>query len=103
MYEIGDIISAIVDRESFFEISPAYGQSLTVGLARLDGHAVGLMANNTKHHGGAVNASASEKMMRFVDLCDTFHLPVVNLVDNPGFLIGTEAEQEGTVRLGAEL
>ena len=101
MYEIGDIISAIVDRESFFEISPAYGQSLTVGLARLDGHAVGLMANNTKHHGGAVNASASEKMMRFVDLCDTFHLPVVNLVDNPGFLIGTEAEQEGTVRLGS--
>ena len=61
------------------------------------------MANNTKHHGGAVNASASEKMMRFVDLCDTFHLPVVNLVDNPGFLIGTEAEQEGTVRLGAAL
>ena len=101
MYEIGDIISAIVDRDSFFEISPAYGQSLTVGLARLDGHAVGLMANNTKHHGGAVNASASEKMMRFVDLCDTFHLPVVNLVDNPGFLIGTEAEQEGTVRLGS--
>jgi len=101
MYEIGDIISAIVDRGSFFEISPAYGQSLTVGLARLDGHAVGLMANNTKHHGGAVNASASEKMMRFVDLCDTFHLPVVNLVDNPGFLIGTEAEQQGTVRLGS--
>ena len=101
MYEIGDIISAIADRDSFFEISPAYGQSLTVGLARLDGHAVGLMANNTKHHGGAVNASASEKMMRFVDLCDTFHLPVVNLVDNPGFLIGTEAEQQGTVRLGS--
>ena len=101
MYEIGQIISAVVDRDSFLEISPAYGQSLTVGLARMDGHAVGLMANNTKHHGGAVNASASEKMMRFVDLCDTFHLPMVNLVDNPGFLIGTEAEQEGTVRLGS--
>ena len=101
MYEIGQIISAVADRDSFFEISPAYGQSLTVGLARMDGHAVGLMANNTKHHGGAVNASASEKMMRFVDLCDTFHLPMINLVDNPGFLIGTEAEQEGTVRLGS--
>lgn len=101
MYEIADIINALVDRGSFFEISPAYGQSLTVGLARLNGHAVGLMANNTKHYGGAVNASASEKMMRFVDLCDTFHLPMVNLVDNPGFLIGTEAEQEGTVRLGS--
>ena len=101
MYEISDIINALVDRGSFFEISPAYGQSLTVGLTRLNGHAVGLMANNTKHHGGAVNASASEKLMRFVDLCDTFHLPMVNLVDNPGFLIGTEAEQEGTVRLGS--
>ena len=101
MYEIGEVIRAVVDRDSFFEISPAYGQSLTVGFARLDGHAVGLMANNTKHHGGAVNASASEKMMRFVDLCDTFHLPMINLVDNPGFLIGTEAEQEGTVRLGS--
>ena len=101
MYEIGEVIRAVVDRDSFFEISPAYGQSLTVGFARLDGHAVGLMANNTKHHGGAVNASAAEKMMRFVDLCDTFHLPMINLVDNPGFLIGTEAEQEGTVRLGS--
>ncbi len=101
MYEISSIINAIIDRGSFFEISPAYGQSLTVGLARLDGHAVGLMANNTKHHGGAVNATASEKMMRFVDLCDTFHLPMVNLVDNPGFLIGTDAEQAGTVRLGS--
>ena len=53
------------------------------------------------HLGGAVNAAAADKMMRFVDLCDTFHLPVVNLVDNPGFLIGVQAENEGTVRLGS--
>ena len=59
------------------------------------------MANDTCHHGGAVNATASEKMMRFVDLCDTFHMPIVNLVDNPGFLIGIQAEEEGTVRLGS--
>ena len=72
-----------------------------VGLARLDGYSVGIMANDTKHLGGAVNAAASEKMMRFVDLCDTFHIPVVNLVDNPGFLIGSQAEEEGTVRLGS--
>lgn len=101
MYEIRDIISSVADVDSFFEISPGYGRSLCVGLTRLDGHPVGIMANDTQHHGGAVNASASEKMMRFVDLCDTFHLPVVNLVDNPGFLIGTEAEQKGTVRLGS--
>ena len=101
MYEVRDIIRAVADRNSFFEISPGYGESLVVGLARLDGHSIGIMANDTRHHGGAVNATASEKMMRFVDLCDTFHLPVLNLVDNPGFLIGTQAEEEGTVRLGS--
>lgn len=101
MYKVRKIIDAIVDRDSFFEISPAYGESLVVGLARLNGYAIGIMANDTEHHGGAVNATASEKMMRFVDLCDTFHLPLVNLVDNPGFLIGIEAEKEGTVRLGS--
>ena len=101
MYQIREVIHAIVDAESFFEINPGYGESLVVGLARLDGYAIGIMANDTCHHGGAVNASASEKMMRFVDLCDTFHLPMLNLVDNPGFLIGSEAEEEGTVRLGS--
>jgi acetyl-CoA carboxylase carboxyltransferase component len=101
MYQIREVIHAIVDAESFFEINPGYGESLVVGLARLDGYAIGIMANDTCHHVGAVNASASEKMMRFVDLCDTFHLPMLNLVDNPGFLIGSEAEEEGTVRLGS--
>jgi len=101
MYEVREIVEAIVDRESFFEINPGYGKSLVVGLARFDGHPVGIMANDTHHNGGAVDATASEKMMRFIDLCDTFHLPVVNLVDNPGFLIGVAAEEAGTVRLGS--
>ena len=59
------------------------------------------MTNDCFHHGGADNAAASDKMMRFVDLCDTFHIPVANLGDNPGFLIGIQAEEEGTVRLGS--
>lgn len=101
MYRVRDIIQALVDKDSFFEINPGYGRSLVVGLARLDGFSIGLMANDCQHHGGAVNAPAADKMMRFVDLCDTFHVPVVNLVDNPGFLIGVEAEQAGTVRLGS--
>ncbi|PCH60846.1 MAG: methylmalonyl-CoA carboxyltransferase [SAR86 cluster bacterium] len=101
MYQVREIIEAITDKQSFFEISPHYGPSLVTGLARLNGYAVGIMANDTHHHGGAVNGAAAEKMMRFVDLCDTFHLPLVNLVDNPGFLIGKEAEQDGTVRLGS--
>jgi acetyl-CoA carboxylase carboxyltransferase component len=101
MYEVRHIINSIVDKDSFFEINPGYGKSLVVGLARLDGYAIGIMANDTCYDGGAVTATASEKMMRFVDLCDTFHLPMVNLVDNPGFLIGVRAEEEGTVRLGS--
>tara|TARA_B100000408_G_C10282661_1_gene216697 strand:- start:416 stop:1117 length:702 start_codon:yes stop_codon:yes gene_type:complete len=101
MYQVREIINAIVDVDSFFEINAGYGESLVVGLARLDGFSIGIIANDTCHHGGAVNATASEKMMRFVDLCDTFHIPVVNLVDNPGFLIGVQAEEEGTVRLGS--
>jgi len=101
VYQVRDVISGVVDSESFFELNPGYGKSLAVGLARLNGHPVGIMANDTMHLGGAVNAAAADKMMRFVDLCDTFHLPVVNLVDNPGFLIGVQAENEGTVRLGS--
>ncbi len=101
MYEVRDILRAVLDCDSFFETAPLYGRSLVTGLARLDGFPIGVMANDTKHQGGAVDAPASEKMMRFVDLCDTFHLPVVYFVDNPGFLIGETAEREGTVRLGA--
>ena len=101
MYQVREIIESVTDAESFFEINAGYGKSLVIGLARLNGHAIGLMANDTCFDGGAVTATASEKMMRFVDLCDTFHLPMVNLVDNPGFLIGVQAEEEGTVRLGS--
>ena len=101
MYQVREIIESVTDAESFFEINAGYGKSLVIGLARLNGHAIGLMANDTCFDGGAVTATASEKMMRFVDLCDTFHLPMINLVDNPGFLIGVQAEEEGTVRLGS--
>jgi len=101
MYQVRSVINHVADKNLFFEISNGYGPSLVVGLARLDGYSVGIMANGCFHHGGAVNGAASDKMMRFVDLCDTFHIPVVNLVDNPGFLIGIQAEEEGTVRLGS--
>ena len=99
-YDVRTLLRHVIDRESLFEIAPRYGPSLLTALARLDGYAVGVLANDPKHVGGAVTAVASEKMTRFVDLCDTFHLPVVNFVDNPGFLIGVAAERAGTVRKG---
>jgi acetyl-CoA carboxylase carboxyltransferase component len=90
----------VLDRDSLFELGRHYGPSLVTALARLDGYAVGIVANDPRHAGGALTAAGSEKLTRFVDLCDTFHLPVVNFVDQPGFLIGVRAERAGTVRKG---
>ncbi|MBI3208741.1 MAG: methylmalonyl-CoA carboxyltransferase [Candidatus Solibacter usitatus] len=100
-YDMRKIIEAVVDAGSFFEIGRYQGRTLISGLARFAGHPVGIVANDPRQGGGGLTASGSEKMIRFVDLCDTFHLPVVNLVDNPGFLIGRAAEQQGTVRAGS--
>jgi len=99
-YDVRGLLRHVLDRESLFELAPRYGASLVTALARLDGYPVGVLANDPKHAGGAVTAAAAEKMTRFVDLCDTFHLPVVNFVDNPGFLIGVAAERAGTIRKG---
>jgi acetyl-CoA carboxylase carboxyltransferase component len=100
-YDIRRLLNFIVDADSFFEIGRMYGRPLVVGLARLNGYAVGILASDPQHGGGGLDAPASEKMTRFVDMCDTFHLPVVNFVDQPGFLIGTRAEKAGTARYGA--
>ena len=100
-YQVRQILSAVFDRDSFFEIGHYYGRPLVAGLARLNGYPVGVIANDPRHGGGAPNAAACDKMIRLVDVCDTFHLPVVNFVDNPGFLIGSAAERAGTVRAGS--
>lgn len=99
-YDMREIIELVCDIDSFFEIGRYYGPSLITGLARVDGIPLGVMANDPLFAAGAIDAAASEKMTRFVDLCDTFRLPVVNLVDNPGFLVGLEAEAQGTIRKG---
>lgn len=97
-YDIRRVIGAVVDQDSTFEISPLFGRSLVTMLARIDGFPVALMANDCLHDGGAQTAAACQKMECFVDMADTFHLPVVYLCDVPGFAIGLEAEKEGTIR-----
>ena len=99
-FEVRDIIEMVFDRDSFFEIAPAYGASQVVGLARLDGQPVGVMANDCQVYAGAMTAEAAQKYRRFVEMCDTFHLPIVNFVDQPGFMIGPESERNGTIRYG---
>lgn len=99
-YEIREILKLVLDKDSFFEIGSGYGKSLVTGLGRLSGHSVGILANDCNSDGGAVTAKASEKMTRFIDVCDTFNIPIVNFVDNPGFLIGLQAEESGVIRHG---
>jgi acetyl-CoA carboxylase carboxyltransferase component len=99
-YEMRRILALVLDKDSFFEMGEHFGRSLITGLARLDGISVGVMANDPRFMAGSIDADAAEKMTRFVDLCDTFRLPLVNFVDNPGFLVGTEAEKKGTIRKG---
>jgi acetyl-CoA carboxylase carboxyltransferase component len=99
-YDVRKLLELVLDRGSIFEIARGYGRPLATSLARLDGIPIGAMANDPRQLAGAPDADASQKMARFVDFCDQFHLPVVNFVDNPGFLIGPEAERRGTVRQG---
>lgn len=101
VYKMRPIVEALVDEGSFFEIGRRWGKPVITGLARLDGWPVAVMASDPYFYGGAWTADACDKVIRFVDLAQTFHLPVVHLVDVPGFLIGREAEEAGTIRHGA--
>src|SRR5712692_640524 len=101
VYDMRKSVRAVVDRDSFFEIGRKFGGSAITGLARLDGWSVAVLASDPYIYGGGWTAQASQKITRFVDLANTFHLPVVHLVDIPGFVIGLEAEKAGTIRHGA--
>ena len=100
VYKMRPIIETLVDQGSFFEMGKMFGRSIITGLARIDGRSVAIMAGDPYHYAGAWTADACAKVIRFVDLAQTFHLPVVHLVDCPGFLIGLEAEKTATIRAG---
>lgn len=101
VYKMRSIVDAVFDKGSFFEIGRAHGRSSITGLARLDGWPVAVLASDPFVYGGAWTAESSLKVTRFVDFAETFHLPVVHLVDIPGFRIGLESEQAATIRHGA--
>ena len=94
------IIEAVVDRGSFFEMGRWFGQPIVTGLARLNGLPVAVMASDPFFMGGSWTADACAKIIRFLDTAETFHLPVVYLMDCPGFMVGLEAERAATIRLG---
>jgi acetyl-CoA carboxylase carboxyltransferase component len=99
-YNMRKLIELVVDRGSLFEVQPTFGKALITGLARLNGKVVGIVANNPMVAGGAMDVKAARKQSHFVELCDTFHIPLVFLVDVPGFMVGTQAEAAATLREG---
>ena len=95
VYDMRKVIRCIVDKDTMFELKPRFGKSAVTTLARLGGKSVGVVANNPLHRGGALDADACRKIVDFLVLCDSFNVPILLLVDTPGFQIGTDAERAG--------
>ncbi|HEY2248092.1 MAG TPA: carboxyl transferase domain-containing protein [Bradyrhizobium sp.] len=100
VYKMRPIIETVVDKGSFFEMASNFGRPMIVGLARIEGRAVLVLASDPFHYGGSWTAEACQKVVRWVDFAETFHLPIVYLMDCPGFMIGLEAEKAATIRHG---
>jgi acetyl-CoA carboxylase carboxyltransferase component len=93
-YDVRRIVSGVLDRDSFFELKPRFGRPAVIGLGRLDGRTVGVVANNPIGKAGALDVAACEKITRFLVLCDSFNIPLLLFVDTPGFVIGLEGERQ---------
>jgi propionyl-CoA carboxylase beta chain len=102
-YDMIDVISHVVDPESFLEVQPLFAPNIIIGFARIEGRPIGVVANQPKEMAGTLNIDAGEKAARFVRFCDAFGLPIITLVDGPGYLPGTDQEWQGVIRRGAKL
>lgn len=103
VYDVRGVIQQLVDIDSFLELTQSHGPAVLTGFARIEGRAVGLIANDCRHLGGAVDAEAAEKTARFITLCDNFDIPIVSLCDSPGFMVGPDSEEQAAVRRMAAL
>jgi acetyl-CoA carboxylase carboxyltransferase component len=102
-YDVHEVIAEVLDRGSFLEVHSEFAKNIVIGFARLDGTPVGIVANQPNALAGCLDINASDKAARFVRFCDAFSIPIINLVDVPGYLPGKEQEQRGIIRHGAEL
>ena len=102
-YDVRKVVKALVDEGSWFEIKPTWARNIVVGLARMAGRSVGVVANQPLHKGGILDSDAADKAARFIRMCDAFNLPLVYLVDVPGFLVGSAVEKQGIIRHGAKM
>ena len=102
-YDVRGVITRIVDFEDFLEVQQGYATNIVVGFARITGRSVGIIANQPSVLAGALNINASNKASRFIRFCNAFNIPLVTLVDVPGFMPGTEQEYGGIIRHGAKM
>ena len=102
-YDVREVIRRVVDDADFFELKPRFARNMAIGLGRLAGRAVGFVANDPKNLAGAIDVDAADKAARFIRFCDAFNIPIVTLVDVPGFLPGLKQEQAGIIRHGAKM
>jgi acetyl-CoA carboxylase carboxyltransferase component len=102
-FDIKGLIEGLIDADSFLEIHPRWAKELVVGFARLDGQAIGIVANQPKHKGGVLFGDSADKAARFIWNCNAFNVPLLFLADVPGFMIGTQVERDGIIRHGAKM
>jgi len=102
-YDIHRVVEHVLDDGEFLEVMPLYAQNIVVGFGRVEGHSIGVVANQPMHFAGCLDIAASEKAARFVRTCDAFNIPILTFVDVPGFLPGTGQEWDGIIRRGAKL
>lgn len=102
-YDMKELITRVVDEFDFFEIQPDYARNILIGFGRMEGRTVGFVANQPQHMAGCLDIDASRKAARFVRFCDAFNIPLITLVDVPGFLPGTAQEHQGIIKHGAKL
>lgn len=103
VYDMRLVIHEILDNSEFFEIQPLFGQNIIIGFGRLDGQVVGVVANQPRYLGGAIEINASDKAARFIRFCDCYNIPLVVLADTPGYLPGKDQEKKGIIRHGAKM
>ncbi|HEX2107280.1 MAG TPA: carboxyl transferase domain-containing protein, partial [Nitrososphaera sp.] len=102
-YDMKEIIKSIIDNGDFFEVHELFAENIIVGFARMGGRSVGIIANQPMYLAGALDIDSSNKAARFIRFCDAFNIPIVTLVDTPGYLPGTDQEHNGIIRHGSKL
>ena len=102
-YDMYDVIRRIVDDGEWFDLKPRWARTIITCLARMGGRPVGIVANQPRHLGGILENDSADKAARFINLCDAFNVPLLFLMDVPGFMVGTKVEQAGIIRHGAKM